>query len=137
MCIFAIPKPGELSEKKGTWSYRRSKLTVTFEDGETAVFLYEHDMQIGDSDGFHKAFLRQLDPAEMKAGEISYDRFFEGGRGDNPDPAPFYEETGLEAAETHFIEPADFLRITNGSFPVILLMNGPEIRQKYNYRNLH
>ena len=24
--------------------------------------------------------LRQLDPAEMKAGEISYDRFFEGGR---------------------------------------------------------
>ena len=59
------------------------------------------------------------------------------GRGDDPDPAPFYEETGLEAAETHFIEPADFLRITNGSFPVILLMHGPEIRQKYNYRNLH
>lgn len=57
--IETIPASFNESEKKGTWSYRRGKLTVTFEDGETAVFLYEHDMLIGDSDGFHKAFLRQ------------------------------------------------------------------------------
>ena len=59
------------------------------------------------------------------------------GRGENPDPTPFYEETGLEATETHFIEPGDFLRITNGSFPVILVMHGSQILEKYNYRSLH
>ena len=59
------------------------------------------------------------------------------GRGDDPDPTPFFVETGLEASQTLFIEPADFLRITNGAFPVILVMHGPEIVAKYNYRNLH
>ena len=59
------------------------------------------------------------------------------GRGDDPDPTPFFVETGLEATQTLFIEPNDFLRITNGAFPVILVMHGPEIVAKYNYRNLH
>ena len=59
------------------------------------------------------------------------------GRGDDPDPDPFLEETELQADEIHFIEPGDFLRITNGAFPVILVMDGPSIEGKYNYRNLH
>ena len=59
------------------------------------------------------------------------------GRGDDPDPTPFFVETGLEASETLFIEPSDFLRITKGAFPVILVMHGPEITTSYNYRNLH
>jgi len=59
------------------------------------------------------------------------------GRGDNPDPAPFLEETGFQPDEVYFIEPADFLRITNGAYPVILVMHGAEPVEKYNYRNLH
>lgn len=59
------------------------------------------------------------------------------GRGDDPDPAPFLEETGLQADEVHFIEPGDFLRITNGAFPVILVMHGDTIAETFNYRNLH
>jgi hypothetical protein len=37
----------------------------------------------------------------------------------------------------HFIEPNDFLRITNGSFPVILVMDGTTVESAFNYRNLH
>ena len=59
------------------------------------------------------------------------------GRGDNPDPAPFLEETGFRPDEVHFIEPSDFLRITNGSYPVILVMHDGVPVEKYNYRNLH
>ena len=59
------------------------------------------------------------------------------GRGEDTDTRPFLEETGLQADEIHFIEPADFLRITNGAFPVILVMHGADITAKYNYRNLH
>ena len=59
------------------------------------------------------------------------------GRGENTDTRAFFAETGLEPAEIHFIEPADFLRITNGGFPVILVMDGNEVTEKYNYRNLH
>ena len=59
------------------------------------------------------------------------------GRGENPDPAPFLEETGFQPDEVHFIEPADFLRITNGSFPVILVLHDGIPVEKYNYRNLH
>ena len=59
------------------------------------------------------------------------------GRGDDPDPTPFFEETGLEASQTLFIEPSDFLRITNGSFPVILVLHDGAISAQYNYRNLH
>ena len=59
------------------------------------------------------------------------------GRGDDTDPAPFLEETGFRPDEIHFIEPADFLRITNGSMPLILVMRDSSIEEKYNYRNLH
>ena len=59
------------------------------------------------------------------------------GRGENPDPTPFLEETGFQPDEIHFIEPADFLRITNGSFPVILVLHDGTPVEKYNYRNLH
>ena len=59
------------------------------------------------------------------------------GRGDNPDPAPFLEETGFQPDEVHFIEPADFLRITNGAYPLILVMADTAVVGKYNYRNLH
>ena len=59
------------------------------------------------------------------------------GRGENPDPTPFLEETGLRPDEVHFIDPAAFLRITGGVFPLILVMRGEEIVEAYNYRNLH
>lgn len=59
------------------------------------------------------------------------------GRGQDTDTRAFFAETGLEPAEIHFIEPDDFLRITNGGFPVILVMDGKKVAGKYNYRNLH
>ena len=59
------------------------------------------------------------------------------GRGEDTDTTPFLEETGFVPDEIHFIEPADFLRITNGSFPVILVMHGDTIAETFNYRNLH
>lgn len=59
------------------------------------------------------------------------------GRGENTDTRPFLEETGLEPEEIHFIEPADFLKITNGAFPVIVVLDGTEVIATYNYRNLH
>ena len=59
------------------------------------------------------------------------------GRGDDPDPTPFFIETGLEATQTLFIEPADFLRITNGAFPLIVILQDSTVTATYNYRNLH
>jgi hypothetical protein len=59
------------------------------------------------------------------------------GRGEDTDPTPFLEETGFRPDEIHFIEPADFLRITNGSMPLILVVRDSSIEEKYNYRNLH
>lgn len=59
------------------------------------------------------------------------------GRGQDTDTRAFFAETGLKAAEVYFIEPDDFLRITNGGFPVILVMDGEKVVEKYNYRNLH
>ena len=59
------------------------------------------------------------------------------GRGQDTDTRAFFAETGLGPAEIYFIEPDDFLRITNGGFPVILVMDGEKVAGKYNYRNLH
>ena len=59
------------------------------------------------------------------------------GRGQNTDTTDFLAETGLTPDEIHFIEPADFLRITNGAFPVILVMHDGQATAKYNYRSLH
>ena len=59
------------------------------------------------------------------------------GRGADTDTTAFFGETGLAPDEVHFIEPADFLRITNGSFPVLLVMQDGAVREAYNYRNLH
>ena len=59
------------------------------------------------------------------------------GRGADTDTTAFFGETGLVPDEVHFIEPADFLRITNGSFPVLLVMQDGAVREAYNYRNLH
>lgn len=59
------------------------------------------------------------------------------GRGQDTNTEAFFAETGLEPDEVHFIEPNDFLRITNGSFPVILVMNGMTVESAFNYRNLH
>ena len=59
------------------------------------------------------------------------------GRGADTDTTAFFAETGLVPDEVHFIEPADFLRITNGSFPVLLVMQDGAVREAYNYRNLH
>lgn len=59
------------------------------------------------------------------------------GRGENTDTGPFFEESGLQPDEVHFIDPGAFLRITNGSFPVILIMRDSTVAGKYNYRNLH
>ena len=59
------------------------------------------------------------------------------GRGQDSDTAPFLSESGLEPDEVHFIEPADFLRITNGSFPVILELQDGTVAAAHNYRNLH
>lgn len=59
------------------------------------------------------------------------------GRGEDTDTTPFLSETGFRPDELHFIEPADFVRITNGSMPLILIMHDATIAEKYNYRNLH
>ena len=59
------------------------------------------------------------------------------GRGEDTDTAPFLAETGFRPDEVHFIEPADFLRITNGAMPLILVMHDATVVEKYNYRNLH
>lgn len=59
------------------------------------------------------------------------------GRGEDTDTSEFLEETGIAFEEIHFIEPSDFLRITNGAFPLILLLHNGEITATYNYRNLH
>lgn len=59
------------------------------------------------------------------------------GRGEDTDTAPFLAETGFRPDEVHFIEPSDFLRITNGAMPLILLMHDATVVEKYNYRNLH
>ena len=59
------------------------------------------------------------------------------GRGEDTDPNPFLEETGFRPEEIHFIEPADFLHITNGSMPLILVMHDGAIVEKFNYRSLH
>ena len=59
------------------------------------------------------------------------------GRGEDTDTTPFLTETGLEPAEIHFIEPADFLRITNGRMPLILVMHDDTALEQFNYRNLH
>lgn len=59
------------------------------------------------------------------------------GRGEDTDTAPFLTETGFRPDEVHFIEPADFLRITNGAMPLILVMHDETVVEKYNYRNLH
>lgn len=59
------------------------------------------------------------------------------GRGEDTDTTPFLTETGFRPDEVHFIEPADFLRITNGAMPLILVMHDENVAEKYNYRNLH
>lgn len=59
------------------------------------------------------------------------------GRGENTDTEPFLSETGFLPDEIHFIEPTDFLRITNGAMPLILVMHDSTVVEKYNYRNLH
>ena len=59
------------------------------------------------------------------------------GRGENTDTEPFLSETGFRPDEIHFIEPTDFLRITNGAMPLILVMHDSTVVEKYNYRNLH
>ena len=59
------------------------------------------------------------------------------GRGENTDTTEFLEETGITFDEVHFIEPDDFLRITNGAFPLILVMQDSTIAATYNYRNIH
>lgn len=59
------------------------------------------------------------------------------GRGENTDTTEFLEETGITFDEIHFLEPDDFLRITNGAFPVIAILHDGDITAVYNYRNLH
>ena len=59
------------------------------------------------------------------------------GRGEDTDTTEFLEETGISFDEVHFIEPSDFLRITNGAFPVILVLHDTTVVAAYNYRNLH
>ena len=59
------------------------------------------------------------------------------GRGENTDTGPFLTETGFRPDKTVFIEPADFLRMTNGKMPVILVMHDTTVVAAYNYRNLH
>lgn len=59
------------------------------------------------------------------------------GRGENTDTTEFLGESGLKPDEVHFIEPEDFLTITNGSMPLILVMKEGEIVEKYSYRDIH
>lgn len=59
------------------------------------------------------------------------------GRGEDTDTTEFLRETGFRPDEIHFIEPEDFLTITNGSMPLILIMDNGEITEKYSYRDIH
>ena len=58
-------------------------------------------------------------------------------RGESTDTGPFLEETGFQPDETVFVEPSDFLRMTNGKMPVILVLHDTAVVAAYNYRNLH
>ena len=59
------------------------------------------------------------------------------GRGEDTDTSGFLAETGITFDEVYFIEPSDFLRITNGAFPVILVLHDTTVVSASNYRNLH
>ena len=59
------------------------------------------------------------------------------GRGKDTDTSAFLSESGLVPDEVHFIEPDIFLRITNGSFPLILTTEDSKVEKAFNYRNLH
>lgn len=60
------------------------------------------------------------------------------GRGDDPiDPEIFFKETKLDCSKYYYIEPSDFLKITNGSMPLILVMKDGEVISKYQYRDIH
>ena len=59
------------------------------------------------------------------------------GRGADTDTSAFLEETGISFDEVHFIEPSAFLRITNGAFPVVLVMHDSTVVAAYDYRNMH
>ena len=48
----------------------------------------------------------------------------------------FFEETKLDCEKFYFIEPKDFLRFTNGSMPLILVMKDGEVIAKYSYRDI-
>ena len=59
------------------------------------------------------------------------------GRGEDlVDPKPFFEQARLDCSEWHFIEPARFLRITNGEMPLILVLHEGRIVEKYSYRDI-
>ncbi len=60
------------------------------------------------------------------------------GKGeDSPDPERYFEETKLDCSKYYYISPSDFLRITNGSMPLILVMKDGEVIEKFRYRDIH
>lgn len=57
--------------------------------------------------------------------------------GDPQTPDAFFEQTHLEYQRYQFIPATDFVRITNGTMPLILLMQDGQVIQKFSYRDLH
>ena len=49
--IDTVPASHSESVEKGTWAYRRGKVTLTMEDGGTKVFSYKDDKLISDTPG--------------------------------------------------------------------------------------
>ena len=57
--------------------------------------------------------------------------------GGNPsDPSTFFKNNKLDCKNYFFISPEDFLRITNGKMPLILVMKEGKIIQKFSYRDI-
>lgn len=48
----------------------------------------------------------------------------------------FLEETKLDCDNYQFLDAKEFLRITNGSFPLILVLKDGEVINKYSYRDI-
>lgn len=80
------------------------------------------------------AILRRL--GDFSRGEvISY--FGKGETTTMSDAESFIESAGLDCYNIHFIQPDIFLKITNGAYPLILLIEDGRIVGKYSYRDLH
>ncbi len=68
--------------------------------------------------------------------QISEDHFYTVFIGEERDLSDFYEKTESKKFPSSFLNPDDFLRLTYGSMPVIVLVEEGKIKEVFNYRTL-